>query len=277
TRHSRLLACTARPAPIQISYLGYPNTTGLPQIDYRITDHIADGDDADDFHTETLIRLPRCFLAFAAPDHAPEIEPPPVQRNGHVTFGSFNNLAKVNRKVVALWAEVLRAVPGSRLLLKASGSGDPTAQQHLRDAFVRAGVAPERIRFADYASSARGHLEVYREVDIALDTFPYNGTTTTCEALWMGVPVVTLAGERHAARVGASLLNAAGFTAGIAERPEDYVTIARLMAGQPQLLVALRGNLRAGMARSPLCDAAGHTRALEEAYRAVWHIWCEAV
>ncbi|HLT01490.1 MAG TPA: hypothetical protein VK001_04895, partial [Geminicoccaceae bacterium] len=161
TRHSRLLACTARPAPIQMSYLGYPNTTGLPQIDYRITDHIADGDDADDFHTETLIRLPRCFLAFAAPDHAPEIEPPPVQRNGHVTFGSFNNLAKVNRKVVALWAEVLRAVPGSRLLLKASGSGDPTAQRHLRDAFERAGVAPERIRFADYASSARGHLEVY--------------------------------------------------------------------------------------------------------------------
>ena len=151
------------------------------------------------------------------------------------------------------------------------------AFRELARAALRAGVAPERIRFADYASSARGHLEVYREVDIALDTFPYNGTTTTCEAMWMGVPVVTLAGERHAARVGASLLSAAGFTAGIAERPEDYVTIARLMAGQPQLLVALRGNLRAGMARSPLCDAAGHTRALEEAYRAVWHIWCEAV
>jgi protein O-GlcNAc transferase len=252
-----------------------PTPTGLPQIDYRITDHVADGDDADD-HTETLIRLPRCFLAFAAPDHAPEIEPPPLLRNGCVTFGSFNNLAKVNDKVVALWAEVLRAVPESRLLLKASGSGDPTARQYLRGAFAAAGVDPVRIELAAYATSARAHLEVYREVDIALDTFPYNGTTTTCEALWMGVPMVTLAGERHAARAGASLLSAAGFPAGIAEQAEDYVRIARLLAEQPQLLVAVRGNLRAEMARSPLCDAAGHARALEEAYRAVWHIWCEA-
>jgi predicted O-linked N-acetylglucosamine transferase (SPINDLY family) len=115
---------------------------------------------------------------------------------------------------------------------------------------------------------------VYREVDVALDTFPYNATTTTCEALWMGVPVVTLAGARHAARVGASLLGAAGFAAGIAARPEDYVATARLLAEQRQLLAALRANLRADMARSPLCDAAGHARALEDAYRAIWQIWC---
>jgi protein O-GlcNAc transferase len=191
-----------------------------------------------------------------------------------VTFGSFNNLAKVNGKVVALWAEVLCAVPRSRLLLKASGSGDPTAQHHLRSALAAAGVDPDRIEFAPYAASARTHLEAYRQVDVALDTFPYNGTTTTCEALWMGVPVVTLAGDRHAARVGASLLSAAGFPAGIAERPADYVTTARLLAEQRQLLAALRANLRADMARSPLCDAAGHARSLEEAYRAVWHIWC---
>jgi predicted O-linked N-acetylglucosamine transferase (SPINDLY family) len=274
TKDSRLLACTARPAPIQISYLGYPNTTGLPQIDYRLTDHVADRDDADEFYVETLIRLPRCFLAFASPEHAPQVEPPPALRNGYVTFGSFNNLAKVNGKVVALWAEVLRAVPRSRLLLKASGSADPTAQRQLRSAFAAAGVEPDRIAFAAYAPSARAHLEAYREVDVALDTFPYNGTTTTCEALWMGVPVVTLAGERHAARVGASLLSAAGFPAGITERPADYVTTARLLAEQQQLLAALRANLSADMARSPLCDAAGHARALEEAYRAVWHIWC---
>jgi predicted O-linked N-acetylglucosamine transferase (SPINDLY family) len=274
TKDSRLLACTARPAPIQISYLGYPNTTGLPQIDYRVTDHVADPDDADDFYAETLIRLPRCFLAFAAPDHAPPVEPPPALRNGYVTFGSFNNLAKVNGEVVALWAEVLRAVPGSRLLLKASGSGDPAARRHLLSAFAAAGVEPDRIAFAAYAPSARAHLEAYREVDVALDTFPYNGTTTTCEALWMGVPVVTLAGERHAARVGASLLSAAGFPAGIAERSADYVTTARLLAEQQQLLSALRANLRADMARSPLCDATAHARSLEEAYRAVWHIWC---
>jgi protein O-GlcNAc transferase len=276
TKDSRLLACTARPAPIQISYLGYPNTTGLPQVDYRITDHVADPDDADELHTETLIRLPRCFLAFAVPDHAPEPGPPPVLRSGHVTFGSFNNLAKVNHKVVALWAEVLRAVAGSRLLLKASGSGDPSTQAHLRDAFAAVGVDPTRIDFAAYAATASEHLATYGEVDIALDTFPYNGTTTTCEALWMGVPVITRVGERHSGRVGASLLDAIGFRAGIAGTPDEYVLTARLLASQPELLAAARRNLRADMARSPLCDHAGHARSLEEAYRAVWRLSCEA-
>jgi predicted O-linked N-acetylglucosamine transferase (SPINDLY family) len=274
TKDSRLLACTGRPAPIQISYLGYPNTTGLPQVDYRITDHVADPDDADDFHSETLIRLPRCFLAFAVPNHAPEPGPPPVLRNDHVTFGSFNNLAKVNHKVVALWAEVLRAVPGSRLLLKAAGTGDRASQEHLRGAFGAAGVDPGRIDFAGYAATASEHLAAYGEVDVALDPFPYNGATTTCEALWMGVPVITLAGDRHAGRVGASLLGAIGFQAGIATTPDDYVLTARLLAGRPELLAAARRNLRADMARSPLCDHAGHARALEEAYRAVWQIWC---
>ena len=274
TKDSRLLACTGRPAPIQISYLGYPNTTGLPQVDYRITDHVADPDDADDLHSETLVRLPRCFLAFAVPSHAPEIGPPPVLRTGHVTFGSFNNLAKVNHQVVALWAEVLRAVAGSRLLLKAAGTGDPASQEHLRGAFGAAGVDPGRIDFAGYAATAPEHLAAYGEVDIALDTFPYNGTTTTCEALWMGVPVITLAGDRHAGRVGASLLGAIGFRAGIATSPDEYVLTARLLASQPELLAAARRNLRPDMARSPLCDHAGHARALEEAYRAVWQIWC---
>jgi predicted O-linked N-acetylglucosamine transferase (SPINDLY family) len=277
TRNSRLLVCTARPAPIQMTYLGYPNTTGLGAVDYRITDHVAEADDADDFHTETLIRLPRCFLAFAAPGHAPEITPPPVLQNGYVTFGSFNNLAKVNRQIVGLWSRVLQAVPGSRLLLKASGTGDGTAQAHLRDAFRAAGIDPARVDFAAYAPTAAGHLERYAEVDLALDTFPYNGTTTTCEALWMGVPVITLLGERHASRVGASLLRAVGFAAGIAGHADDYVATARLLAEQPQLLVALRGNLRAEMARSVLCDGRSLTGALEDAYRAVWRIWCGQV
>jgi tetratricopeptide (TPR) repeat protein len=277
TRNSRLLACTARPAPIQMTYLGYPNTTGLGAVDYRVTDHVAEADDADDFYTETLIRLPRCFLAFAAPGHAPEITPPPVLQNGYVTFGSFNNLAKVNRQVVGLWSRVLQAVPGSCLLLKSSGTGDGTAQAHLRDAFRAAGIDPARVDFAAFAPTAAEHLEHYAEVDLALDTFPYNGTTTSCEALWMGVPVITLLGERHASRVGASLLRAVGFAAGIAGHADDYVATARLLAEQPQLLVALRGNLRADMARSVLCDGRSLTGALEDAYRAVWRIWCGQV
>jgi protein O-GlcNAc transferase len=276
TKDSRLLACAGRPAPIQISYLGYPNTTGVPQVDYRITDHVADPDDADDFHSEALIRLPRCFLAFAVPNHAPEIGAAPVLRNGHVTFGSFNNLAKVNHKVVALWAEVLRAVSGSRLLLKASGTGDPASQEHLRGAFGAAGADPGRIDFAGYAATAPKHLAAYGEVDVALDTFPYNGTTTTCEALWMGVPVITLAGDRHAGRVGASLLSAIGFRAGIAASAEEYVLSARLLASSPELLTAARRGLRADLARSCLCDRAGYARRIEDAYRAVWTIWCSA-
>jgi protein O-GlcNAc transferase len=275
TRNSRLLACTGRPAPIQMTYLGYPNTTGVAAVDYRITDHFAEADDADDFYSETLIRLPRCFLAFAPPGYAPEITPPPLLENGYVTFGSFNNLAKVNRQVVALWSRVLQAVPGSRLLLKASGTGDETAQAHIRHVFFESGIDPARIDFVPFAPTAAEHLGVYAEVDVALDTFPYNGTTTTCEALWMGVPVITLVGERHASRVGASLLQAVGFAAGIAGCADDYVTTARLMAEQPQMLVALRGNLRAEMASSPLCDARNHAQALEEAYRVVWRIWCE--
>ena len=275
TRNSRLLACAGRPAPIRMTYLGYPNTTGLAAVDYRITDHLAEADDADDFYTETLIRLPRCFLAFAPPGHAPEITSPPFLHNGYVTFGSFNNLAKVNRQVVGLWSRVLHAVPNSHLLLKASGTGDGTAQAHIRDAFSDSGIDPARVDFAPFAPTAAEHLGRYAEVDVALDTFPYNGTTTTCEALWMGVPVITLAGERHASRVGASLLQAVGFPAGIAGCADDYVATARLMAEQRQMLVALRGNLRAEMAGSPLCDARDHARALEEAYRAVWQIWCE--
>ncbi len=275
TADTRLLALTGRPAPVQISYLGYPNTTGLPQVDYRITDGMADPDDADDLYTETLIRLPRCFLCYAIPSHAPPVGPPPFERNDHITFGSFNNLNKVNRKVIELWAQVLHAVPNSRLLLKAHSAGDEITRNYLRDVFVEVGIDPERVEFAEFKTAPTDHLAVYNEVDVALDTFPYHGTTTTCEALWMGVPVITLVGDRHPSRVGASLLGSIGFTAGITASPDEYVTTARLMAEHPDLIRAARGGLRADVARSPLCDMNAHARALEEAYRAVWRIWCE--
>ena len=191
-----------------------------------------------------------------------------------MTFGSFNNLAKVNGKVVALWAEVLRAVPRSRLLLKARAAATRPPSAICAARSRPPASTPSGSSSRAYAASARAHLEAYREVDVALDTFPYNGTTTTCEALWMGVPVVTLAGDRHAARVGASLLSAAGFPAGIAERPR---TTSRPRACSPSSGSCWR---RCAPICAPtwrarrLCDAAGHARALEEAYRAVWHIWC---
>ena len=275
TRDSRLLACAYRPAPVQIGYIGYPNTSGVAALDYRITDHLADPDGFDEHYGETLIRLPRCFLAYATPRHAPQIGPPPVERNGHVTFGSFNNLAKVNRKVIATWADILRAVPDARLVLKSAGTADPATRAGLASAFAAAGIGPERLDILAPSAEARDHLALYNEIDIALDPFPYNGTTTTCEALWMGVPVITLTGDRHAGRVGASLLATIGFTAGIAATLEDYVLTARVLASQPQLLATCRRNLRTDLARSPLGDHPAHARAIEAAYRAVWRLRCE--
>ncbi len=274
TANTRLPVLLHRPAPIQISYLGYPNTTGVPQVDYRITDGIADPDGADQLYTETLIRLPRPFLCYAYGTHAPAVAPPPHERNGYVTFGSCNSLCKVNPDVIAVWARVLQAMPGAQLLLKSVSTGQEPTQAHLRAAFAAHGIATERVRFMPYTTSLVDHLAIYNQIDIMLDTFPYNGTTTTMEALWMGVPVVTMAGDRHAGRVGASLLTGLGFTAGIAEHAEDYVATARLLAANPELIRYARAKLRRDVHDSPLCDMRGFNAALEEAYRAVWRIWC---
>jgi len=275
TKGNRVRAFTARPAPIQMTYIGYPNTTGLSAIDYRITDGICDPDDTDDDHTEKLIRLPGCFLCFAVPAHAPPVEPGPSEHRDYVTFGTFNNFAKINDEVLNLWADVLKAVPNSRLLAKSKSSGDPTARQVIRERLSGQGVDPSRVDFADYSDTLTSHLSVYHDVDIALDTFPYNGTTTTCEALWMGVPVVALMGDRHASRVSASLLQAIGFPAGIATSPEEYVLTARLLAETPGLLKTLRRSLRETVMRSPLCDNQAHARTLEHAFHTVWQMWCE--
>ncbi len=275
TRNTGIRAFTARPAPIQMTYIGYPNTTGLAQMDYRITDVITDPDGVDDDYTETLIRLPGCFLCFAPPTQAPDLEPGPCEHRGYVTFGSFNNFAKINQDVLGLWADVLNAVPTSRLLLKSVSSGDSETQDTIRQRFSGQGIDTQRITFADYRSTPVSHLTLYNDIDIALDTFPYNGTTTTCEALWMGVPVITLMGDRHASRVGASLLNTVGFPAGIAQSPEEYVLTAKLMAEHCGVLKTTRRTLRETMHQSPLCDKEAHARALEEAFRAVWKIRCE--
>ena len=275
TKGTRVRAFTARPAPIQMTYIGYPNTTGFSCVDYRITDSVCDPDGADDDHTETLIRLPGCFLCFAVPAHAPPVEPGPSEHKGYVTFGTFNNFAKINDDVLATWAEVLKAVPNSRLLAKSSSSGDPTARRVIRDRLESHGIDPERVDFKDYSETLNSHLSLYHDVDIALDTFPYNGTTTTCEALWMGVPVVALLGDRHAARVSASLLTAIGFPAGIATSREEYVLTAKLLAETPGLLKTLRRTLRETVMQSPLCNNQAHARTLEQAFREVWKMWCE--
>jgi len=275
TANSRLFALTARPAPVQVTYLGYPNTTGVPAIDYRLTDAWADPPGmTDQYHSETLVRLEGGFLCYQPDEETPDIAPLPVTGCGHVTFGSFNNLAKITPEVVSLWSEILKDIPGSRLIVKNISLRDDTTRTRYAALFEAQGVEPERVELLPPLFAKRDHLALYSRIDIGLDTFPYNGTTTTCEALWMGVPVITLAGTLHAGRVGVSLLSQLGLQELVAESPQDYLRLARQLAEDLDRLETLRGGLRARMARSSLCDASAFARKVEAAYRVMWQKWC---
>ncbi|MBS0337844.1 MAG: tetratricopeptide repeat protein [Proteobacteria bacterium] len=277
TAGHRLGVFALKPAPVQATYLGYPNTTGLAAVDWRITDVHADPPgDGDEFHSERLLRLPKTFLCFQPPAEAPEVQPPPSLKNGFVTFGSFNVLPKVTPEVIRAWSLLLGRVPGSRLLLKALGLGDAGSRAQMLAAFARHGVAADRVTVLPLEGSLRDHLARYHEMDIALDPFPFNGTTTTLEALWMGVPVVAIAGDRHSARVGSSILANAGLRELVARDADEYVALAAALAADGARLAALRLAMRDRVAASPLRDPAGFVRDLEGAYREVWARWCAA-
>src|SRR5262249_23793600 len=277
TSHNRMMLFARKPAPLAVTWLGYPNTTGLPAIDYRFTDAVADPPgEADRLHTERLVRLARGFLCYRAPDDAGSVAPLPALGAGHVTFGSFNNVAKLSPATIALWARLLREVSGSRLLLKASQFKDRGTRERIAAAFAAAGIDRKRVTVLPPQATTAEHLAAYGRVDIALDPLPYNGTATTCEALWMGGPVATLRGERHAARVGASILTARGLEDLIAQTPDEYVATAVKLARERDALAMLRAGLRERMRASPLCDGAGFARAIEGAYRAMWRDWCAA-
>jgi predicted O-linked N-acetylglucosamine transferase (SPINDLY family) len=275
TGYNRLLIFTHKPAPIQVAWLGYPNTTGLSAMDYRLTDGFADPLGAtEQLHSEKLIRLPECFSCYQPPTEVPEVSGLPAREKGYVTFGSFNNLAKITPEVMAVWAKILQAVPGSRLTLKNAGLGGSIAQQTVRDTFAGLGVALERIELLGRDQSERAHLERYGSIDVGLDPFPYNGATTTCETLWMGVPVITLAGRTHAGRVGASQLSNLGLAEFIGHTTEEYISISTRLASDLERLGQLRAELRARMAASPLTDGLRFTKHLEQAYRGMWQDWC---
>ncbi len=209
TGNNRLGTFARKPAPIQVTYLGYPNTTGLAAIDYRITDALADPPGhSEHFHSEQLVRLPATFLCYQPPPDSPDVGPLPCLKAGYVTFGCFNILAKITDEVMALWARILQDLPNSRLVLKGRSNAlsAENRRQHVRDIFVNHGISPDRLELLGKEPSYAQHLTHYSRLDIVLDPFPYNGTTTTCEALWMGLPVVTLAGDRHVSRVGVSIL-----------------------------------------------------------------------
>ncbi len=261
TAGSRLSLFLRRLAPVQVSWLGYPDTTGLAEMDYRIVDECVELEGGgDSYSTEELLRLVGGFHCYIPPKDCPEVTALPCARNGYITFGSFNNAAKISPDSVQLWSRVLVAVTGSRLFLKAHGLGDSGVQNDLRTRFEREGVSGERIIFAGKNGSVHEHLARYGDIDICLDTFPYCGTTTTCEALWMGREVVSLVGERHAARMGLSLLSSAGLVGNACSDVEGYVRRCVLLAtdtgGLQQGSLSLRDKLK----KSRLCDVASFAR-----------------
>ena len=245
--------------------------------DYRLVDEVTDPAGASDgFASETLLRLPGGFLCYGGTKDAPEPAAPPCLKTGAITFGSFNNPAKVSASTFDVWAQLLTRVPGARLLLKGKQFADEATCASFLARLGERGIAAERVQLVAWLPSSAAHLALYEQIDIALDPFPYNGTTTTCEALWMGVPVVTLRGDRHSARVGASLLSQAGLTDWIAGSVDDYLEIALALAANPEELYALRRSLRQRVAASSLCDGDSFARKMENAYRTIWKSWCEA-
>jgi protein O-GlcNAc transferase len=297
TAQSRLSVFAHKPAPIQATWLGYMNTTGLTTVDYRLTDDVLDplsdvrclmsgvkNSSSDIGHrtsdiarpwqrdTEELMRLPSGMCCFAPPSDAPPVSPSPALERGHLTFGSLNSLLKFNEKVFDLWSRVLKALPTSRLLMFHHKLKGP-AREAIRGQLVNLGVEPERLDLRQ-GSSASGYLGVYGEIDISLDTFPCTGGVTTCESLWMGVPVLSLCGVRPAGRNSAALLARVGLGEWAVNTPEEYVALAVNWANNLNLLGELREQLRERMAAT-VCDARRFTRELENAYHVMWRKWCE--
>ena len=276
TANSRLIVFTTKPAPIQISYLGYPNTTGVVEMDYRLTDSWADPENmTDKWYTEKLLRLQNCFLCYQPLSESIEVSASPVLDYGSITFGSFNNMAKITSALVKLWSKVLHAVPNSRLIIKNHALKNKETCDFYERLFESHGVSSDRISLRGSVSSIKEHMNTYGEIDIALDTFPYHGTTTSCEALWMGVPVITLAGETHVSRVGVSLLNQVDLGDLVAGDEDAYIKKAVELANNLPRLTQLRRTLRQTLLDSPLCDSVSFARNVENAYRKMWGIWCE--
>jgi len=275
TGGGRLTAFARRLAPVQVTWLGYPATTGLSAMDYRLTDARADPPGAADEHcSERLVRLPDTFLCYRPRADAPDVSPPPASTGAPFTFGSFNNLPKLNAIVIEAWRRILRGAPHARLLIKSNPLCDDVTRADLAAAFEDPEIDPARVELVPWITDQTEHLAFYTRVDVALDPFPYNGTTTTCEALWMGVPVLTIAGNRHAARVGVSLMSQVGMEDFIAPDIDSYVKTAIALAHAPERLSVLRAELRGRVQASPLRDERRFAANVESAYREMWRAWC---
>jgi protein O-GlcNAc transferase len=273
TPSNRLSLFALRAAPVQASWLGYAATTGLAEMDYLVMDPSTAPQGADAWCGEALARLPHTRFCYGPPKDAPAPGPPPSIKHGGVTFGSFNNLIKIDPDVAALWASVLAAVPGSRLVLKWASLSDGGVRRRIGQLFGAAGVSATSLEFRDFSPHAN-MLAQYADIDIALDPFPFCGGLTSCEALWMGVPVVTLPQDRFASRQTLGFLRTLGLEDLAASSPGDYVAIAAALSADVARRETLRDTLRPRMAVSALCDAKAFTANLEAAYREMWRRWC---
>lgn len=275
---NRLGALARGLAPIQLAFLGYPTTTGHLAVDYRITDEYCDPPGKTQaFHTEKLVRMKRGFLCYRPVDDLPAPDPLPAEKNGHITFGSFNNPTKVSPTCFRMWTQILKEVPDSRLYVKYGNRfRDPALQERWASEFAAAGVDPERIAIATAIPTLLGHLQAIGAVDIAFDPYPYQGTHTTLETLSLGVPVVTLCGETYVRRASSALLMRLGFDELVARTPEEYIRIAVGLASDRESLARLRAGIRTRFRNSEICDVAGYVAELEGVYRQLWQSWCEA-
>lgn len=267
TAGRRIELFAQRSAPVQISYLGYPGSCGLANIDFRIGDVYTDPPEVDNFFPETVLRLPNGFWTYSPPwDSSPPTAKPPFLQKDYFTFGSFNNQSKITPEVIVAWSRILQNNLNTRLMLKNNALNDIAVMARVAAAFEEQGINSARLILEPFCSSIEEHLAAYNRIDAALDTFPYNGTTTTFEALWMGVPVVTLRGRFHASRTGSAILSRLGLGEFIADSCEAYIELASSLPGRMRYLLNMRPQLRTMLESSPFCKTIQQTREIEKAY-----------
>ncbi|NKB21583.1 MAG: tetratricopeptide repeat protein [Alphaproteobacteria bacterium] len=277
TAGNRLLAFAEKPAPVQASWLGYGGSTGMDAMGWRITDSYIDPVGNDTHYCEELIRLPNSLFCYAPDENYPEIRCSPIEENGFVTFGSLNNFSKINDRTLRCWASILAAVPNARMVIKGRGLGDPQLRQRVLGVFAAKGVMADRLDLFDHLPEKHGHLSLFSKIDVMLDSFPYSGATTVCESLWMGVPTITIAGDRYVSRMASGVLNVVGLSELIAEDERTYVACARSLAAAPVRVATYRETMRERAAASPLADQNRFVAAMEDAIRHMWCKWCDEV
>jgi predicted O-linked N-acetylglucosamine transferase (SPINDLY family) len=275
TAFNRLGLFLRKAAPVQVTWLGYFNTTGLSSIDYLISDPITIPSTEDKYFTEQVFRLPDVRFCYQPMPNAPIVGPAPALRNGYITFGSFNALQKITPDAYLLWSRLLCETPGSRIILKSKSFSEECVKESILNSFAACGVSADRIELRP-KSSYTDMLAEYGDIDIALDTFPYNGGATTCEALWMGVPVITLEGDTPISRQSKAFLYTIGYPEWVTSNVDEYADVIHKLIVSVDALQEIRSNLRQKMASSALCDGKTFTGNLESAYRQMWQKWCAA-